>query len=129
MSSAAYEPGTSVEREAVVSLPPRRVPTVVPDPTPASASAPPPVQSTIQPMAVAVPPRSDRAFVGVLGALASLLAARLLLLLSVTFGFVLAIMAVRSDSYLGLSIVGTFCGLTILPLVWLDIVVHRRGGQ
>jgi hypothetical protein len=97
-----------------VPLAPRRVPTVAPEPAPVTPPS---------------PAKADHAFVGVLAALASLLAARLLLLLAVTFGFVLAVMAVRTDSYLGLALVGTFCGLTVLPLVWLDIVTHRRGGQ
>jgi len=97
----------------------------------AVAPEPPPAPPTVSPPVAAAPspPKADHAFVGVLAALATLLAARLLLLLSVTFGFVLALIALRIDSYLGLAIVGTFCGLTVLPLVALDVVTHRRGGK
>lgn len=107
-----------VEREQVVALvQPRRAPATAPEPSPSA------------PVATAPPPRSDHAFVGVLAALASLLAARLLLLLSIAGAFVLAVMAVRDGSYIGLAVLVAYCSLTLLPLVWLDVVTHRRGGK
>ena len=71
-----------------------------------------------------VPP-ADRAFVGTLSAIASLLAARLLLLLAVIGAFVLAI---RADGTPGLYVLISYCVLTVLPLVILDIVTRQRGG-
>jgi hypothetical protein len=117
MSSAASVEEPSVERAEVVALvQPRRAQPAPPDPPPAPVVAPP-------------PPRADNAFVGVLAALASLLAARLLLLLSIAGAFVLAVMAVRDGSYIGLAVLVAYCSLTLLPLVWLDVVTHRRGGK
>lgn len=121
MSSAASEQDTLVERESVVALP-RRVPTAVAQPEPVRDPAPLAVQAP-------PPPKADHAFVGVLAALASLLAARLLLLLSIAGAFVLALLATRSESYPGLAILVAFCLLTVVPLTYLDVVTHRRGGQ
>lgn len=120
MSSAAQETASTVEREDVVRvLPPRprmAAPPVAPDPLP-------------QPVAVAQPPppppvpqshNADRAFVGVLAAIAAILSQRLLLLLSVCFGFVLAVLAINRGGYIPLAALTAYCALTVLPLVWLD---------
>ena len=118
MSSAVSVEEPSVEREGVVALvQPRRVaPTAPPDPPPA-------------PVAAAPPPASDKAFVGVLTAVASLLAARLLLLLSIAGAFVLGLLASRSGSYVALATLVAFCCLTVLPMTYLDVQTHRRGGK
>ncbi len=118
MSSAVAVEESSVEREGVVALvQPRRVaPTAPPD------TLPPPI--------AAVPPsRAEHAFVGVLAALTSLLAARLLLLLSIAGAFVLGLLASRSGSYVALATLVAFCCLTVLPMTYLDVQTHRRGGK
>lgn len=122
MSSAASDKDIFVEREAVVALAPRRpAPTAVaPEPAPA-----PPVSAPV----AAPPPRADSAFIGVLAALATLLAARLLLLLSIAGAFVLALLAVRAESNGALAVLVAFCLLTVIPVVVLDVITHRRGGK
>lgn len=122
MSSQSSEVPMSVERDGVVPLP-RRPTAVVTEPAPAPAAPIP------QPVAVAPPAQADRAFVGVLSALAALLAARLLLLLSIAGAFVLALLTVRAESYLGLAVLSAFCALTVIPMTYLDVVTHRRGGR
>lgn len=125
MNSHALEQDTLVEREAVVPLAPRRAPMAVPDAVVASPEPAPPV--VVQPLPS--PPKADQAFVGVLSALTALLAARLLLLLSIAGAFVLAVMAARSESYLALAVMVAFCCLTTVPLTFLDVITHRRGGK
>jgi hypothetical protein len=113
-SNSAEE--ASVERDGVVAVLPRqRAPTAAHEPPP----TPPPVAHA----------RSDHAFVGVLSAVTSLLAARLLLLLSIGGAFVLAVMAMRDGGYAGLAVLISFCGLTVIPMTYLDVVTHRRGGM
>ena len=90
-------------------------------------TAPP---DTLPPPIAAVPPsRAEHAFVGVLTAVASLLAARLLLLLSIAGAFVLGLLASRSGSYVALATLVAFCCLTVLPMTYLDVQTHRRGGK
>jgi hypothetical protein len=131
---AGSEPEPLVEREAVVVLPRRAPQPATPEPAPvAYTPAPGPAHVAPQPppappVAVA-PTRADHAFVGVLGALASLLAARFLLLLSIGGAFVLAVMATRDASYVGLAILIAFCLLTVLPMTYLDVATTRRGGK
>lgn len=60
---------------------------------------------------------------GVLAALAAVLGARLLLLLSVIGGFVLALQA-RDQLTAGVMI--AYCILIVIPLVALDIVNRRK---
>ena len=121
MSSAvSVEDTSTVLRESVVPLLPRRAPMAAP---PELAPAPAPVAVQQAPP----PARADHAFVGVLAAMTALLAARLLLLLSILGAFVLAVMAMRSESYAGLAVLIAYCGLAVLPLVYLDVVTHRRG--
>lgn len=72
------------------------------------------------------PSRADSAAVGMLTALASVLAARLLLLLSVVFGFVLALYAMHEQSWASLAILGVYACLTVLPLVYLDLKTRVR---
>lgn len=102
-----------MERESVVALPRRQTSTVTAEPQPVS----PPVS---------IQPRADAAFVGTLAAITAILASRLLLLLAILGGFVLA---VRATDMTGLSIMVAYAVLIVLPLVALDIVAHRRGGQ
>jgi hypothetical protein len=122
MSSAASAGEQLVEREAVVALAPRRAQTATPEPVPQAFHAP---SAVVPPPA---PPQADRAFVGVLSAVTALLAARLLLLLAIVGAFVLAFAAQRAESYVGLAILVAFCCLTLIPMVYLDVVTHRRGG-
>lgn len=102
-----------MDRESVVPLPRRQTSTVTADPPPA-------------PIPVVVQSRADAAFVGTLAAITAILASRLLLLLAIMGGFVLA---VRAIDMTGLSIMVAYAVLIVLPLVALDIVAHKRGGQ
>ena len=104
-----------MERESVVPLVRPQRAQAIADSPPAAAPQP--------------PPKSDHAFVGVLAALTSLLAARLLLLLSISGAFVLAVMAMQAQSYAQLAVLVSFCCLTVLPMTYLDVVTHRRGGK
>ena len=63
----------------------------------------------------------------VFAAIAKVLAVRLQLLLSLIGAFVLALGAMRSQDWPGLSVLIAFCGLTILPLVWLEYSGRPRG--
>jgi predicted lipid-binding transport protein (Tim44 family) len=130
--SESYAPGTTVEREGVVAVLPRRT---VPAETLSAPVAP--LQAAPQPVAPPAPAqpaarslsRSDAAFVGVLGAITALLAARFLLLLSIIGGFILANSAMATGTYTGLSILIAYAVLIVIPLVYLDIETHRRGAR
>jgi hypothetical protein len=63
---------------------------------------------------------------GAMVAIGMVLGSRLLLVMAVTGAFVLAMCAMREPSVLGLSIVGAFCVLTVIPLVMLDIRTRGR---
>lgn len=112
--SSANSLESSVERENVVAVLPR--PKAVPQPEP---TAP---QVTEAP----APSRADQAFVGTLAAIASMLGARALLFLALAGAFVLAVMAEQNQTYTGLAVLAAYCGLTIIPLVVLDLRVRGR---
>lgn len=59
------------------------------------------------------------ALLAVFAAIAKILAVRLQLLLSLVGAFVIALLAMAWQSYIGLAILGAFCLLTVIPLVWL----------
>jgi hypothetical protein len=115
MTHSHAQDAPSVDRESVVPLPRRQTSTVTVEPPPAQ---------TLQP--IVVQPRADAAFVGTLAAITAILASRLLLLLAIIGGFVLA---VRATDMTGLSIMVAYAVLIVLPLAALDIVAHKRGGQ
>ena len=104
----------------MVAVLPRQRPQAVPtapepeDPRP----APQPAQQA--------PSRADQAFIGTLAAIGAVLASRLLLLLALLGAFILAVMAEQSQTYTGLAVLAAYCGLTILPLVLLDLKVRGR---
>jgi hypothetical protein len=56
----------------------------------------------------------------VFGAIAALLAVRLLLLLALLGGFVIAVMALREGTYQADGVLAGYACLFILPLVWLE---------
>jgi len=64
--------------------------------------------------------------VGTLAAIASLLAARLLLLLAIVGAFVLAL---RAEGNFGLYTFISYSTLVVLPLVVLDVATRRRGAM
>lgn len=64
---------------------------------------------------------ADRAFVGTLAAIASILATRLLLLLAVCGTFVLAALSIRDPTPTAIVLVAVFGLLTIAPLAFLDL--------
>ena len=107
MPSQRHAISSLVEHEGVVPLP-RAAPTAAPDrPAPALA----PVQN-----------RADVAFVGTLTAIAAILASRLLLLLAVIGGFVLALLA---REQLGFYTLIAYSILIVIPLVGLDVMTRR----
>src|ERR1700744_3575849 len=57
---------------------------------------------------------------GVLHAVAALLAVRMLLLLALCGGFILALMAVRNGGYQAAGVLVAYSVLIVLPLVWLE---------
>ncbi len=124
MSSAAAQPAT-IEREGVVQVMPRARPMAAPPQAP-TPDEPPAAIAPVPPVVAAPegPVRSPA--VEALATIASLLAARLLLLLALLGGFVLAVLAMRSQTYAGLAVLVAYCGLTILPLVYLDLRVRSR---
>jgi phosphotransferase system glucose/maltose/N-acetylglucosamine-specific IIC component len=84
----------------------------------APSSPPTPPQAAHQPIA-------DRAFIGTLAAIGSVLASRLILLLAVIGAFVLAM---KADGTAGLWILVAYACLTVLPLTVLDVITRQRGG-
>lgn len=76
--------------------------------------------STETPRQAPAPSRSDRAFVGVLAAIGAILAVRLLLLLAIVGGFVLAVMALTGGTYQAAGVLIAYAVLIVLPLVWLE---------
>lgn len=100
-----------MEREGVVAVLPRAKPAA-------------PVEPAPHPPA----PKAESALVGIMTAVAALLASRVLLLLALAGAFVLAVMAESDPSPLRLGVMIAFCLLTVVPFVTLDVIVHRRGG-
>jgi hypothetical protein len=72
------------------------------------------------------PSGADKAYIGTLVAIASILAVRLLLLLAVCGTFVLAALSIGNPSVLSIILVGVFGTLTVGPLALLDF---WRGGR
>lgn len=126
MSSADSSEATMVDREGVVPLRPRSPPTApqavssLPDNAALFTPAYP------SPAQVAAPSPADKAFVGTLAAITALLAARLLLLLAILGGFLLAW---RAGDTNGLCVFIAYAILVVAPLVALDITTHKRGGK
>jgi hypothetical protein len=123
MSSARHANSTQVEHEGVVPLPRNATefqgfgpahlaPAVAAPPAP----APQPERQSL----------ADKAFIGTLTAIASLLASRLILLLATIGSFVLA---VRADTQAGLYVLIAYSVLIVLPLVTLDVLTKRRGSM
>jgi hypothetical protein len=92
-----------VEREEVVPLSPR--PRLVSSTAPAQTPDPAP---------------RDAAYIGALTAIASILAVRLLLLLAILGGFVIAVMALRDGGYQAAGVLVAYAVLILIPLVWLE---------
>lgn len=85
----------------------------------AAPSSPPP-QTAPKP-STPPPSRKDSILLGVFQAIARILAVRFLLLLSLTGAFVLALGAMERQSWTGLAIMATYCLLTLIPLVWIEV--------
>lgn len=115
----------SVERLAVEEVTPR--PRLV-HPQPAPLPPSPPEEIKPPAAAVIVPPKVDqsRILVAIL-AVSRVVAVRLQLLLSLMGAFVLALMAMSHQTMLGLAILGAYCALTVIPLVWLAWPDRQRG--
>lgn len=96
-------------------------------------AAPPPMEAVTAPPPASLPPappqasRADSAALGAFAAIASILAARFLLLLALIGAFVLACYAMQSQTYAGLAVMIAYCTLAVLPLVYLDIQSRRPG--
>jgi len=94
-----------VEREEVVPLSPR--PRLVSSTAPAQTADP-------------APRGTDAAYIGALTAIASILAVRLLLLLAILGGFVIAVMALRDGGNQAAGVLVAYAVLILIPLVWLE---------
>ena len=101
------------------------VPTVA---GPSPAPPPAPVQAPPAPTPPPAPrqPAADRAFIGTLVAISAVLASRLLLFVAIVGSFILAF---RADTNIGMYILVIYSALTVIPLVYLDITAHQRGGK
>jgi hypothetical protein len=64
---------------------------------------------------------------GVIAAIAGLTAVRLLILLSASGAFYLAVIAEQRESTMGIAVFVAFCVLIVLPLVWLDSTKRGPG--
>lgn len=87
---------------------------------PNSPPAPTPTTS------MARPSRKDSILLAVFQAIAKVLAIRVLLLLSLTGAFTIAMEAMDKQSWTGLAILATYCLLTLIPLVWLEVGKGRN---
>ena len=112
---------TEVERVGVRAIPPR----LVQMPTPQSTSSPvgPEPRPTPPPVTAS---RTDSAALGAFVAIGMVLAARWLLMLSVVGAFVLAIRAMENPTFPSLSVLCSFCVLTVLPLTYLDLKTRGK---
>ena len=68
-----------------------------------------------------------QAIASVIAASAAVLATRLLLLLSLIGGFVLALIAVQSSSWMSLAVLCAYAILIIIPLVILEVRTKWNG--
>lgn len=71
---------------------------------------------------------SNTTVVGTFQAIATILAVRFILLLAVVGGFILAVMAMQSQTTQSIGLLISYATLTVLPLVWLDRNGARRKG-
>lgn len=138
MESPASETNLAVERLAVEELPPRgpRLVRPVPppflevqqNPAPLSPPSVPPIAPSAAPVLKpsAAATASAHILVAIL-AVSKVVAVRLQLLLALVGAFVLALMAMAQQSYLGLAIFGAYCVLTVIPLVWLAWPDRSKG--
>ena len=67
--------------------------------------------------------------VGVFHAVATLLAVRLLLMLSLIGGFALAFLALRTGTYQAGGVLVAYAVLIVIPLVWLERSPRTGGGN
>lgn len=103
---------STVERLSVEQLPERtRRPKLVTDTTPKEPST-----NAVVVQRVGIP----EAMLSVLGAVAFVLSARLLLLLALLGAFVLGLLAMTSQTYVSVGILVAWALLVIFPLVWLE---------
>lgn len=76
--------------------------------------------------ATAIPaPSAPEQILTVFRALARILAVRVLLFLSLAGTFVLALMAMSKESWMGMAMAVAFALLTIGPLAWLEVMGRR----
>jgi hypothetical protein len=106
-----------VERVAVEELPPKL--RMVPPPTMTETPSPPP---TPEPVA-AEPrePRTSEVLVAAFQGLGYALSARALLFLALVGAFVIGVFAMINRDWMSLAILATYAGLTVIPVVWLEI--------
>ena len=121
---------SSTVREAVVPIPPKGAPTAGPQPPieairDAVRAEVASIGQALQQVAVnaaaqAVAGAQVASARGVFSAIAMLLAVRVLLLLALCGGFVIAVMALREGTYQADGVLAGYACLFILPLVWLE---------
>lgn len=111
---------TGVERLAAVPMEPRKViqmPVATPPPTPVVA---PSIETPPAPKAEV----SD-VLLAAFAALGYAVSARFLLFMSIVGAFALAVMSMLHPTVMSIVILGMFCLLTTLPLVWLELRAKR----
>jgi len=112
---------STVEHLGVRAVPERVTP--IRQPVPEA----PPAMEAVPPSHSMPSVREDSAALGAFRALASVLAARLLLLLGVLGAFVLAWVAAHAESFTPLCVLVAYGVLVVGPLAWLDW--HRGPGS
>lgn len=109
----------AVERKVLKMAPPPITPVSLPPPPTLEQPAPPP-------QVIIEKPGIEDAVLAAFAALGFAVSARFLVFLTVVGAFALAVMAMRFHDLMGLAVLGLYCALTVLPLVWLETRAKRK---
>lgn len=110
-----------VERKVLQMAPPPITPVVIPQMLAVQPEQPPPPSQII-----IQKPGVEDALLAAFAALGFAISARVQLFLALVGAFVLAVMAMRALSTPAMITLGLYCGLTVLPLVWLETRAKRK---
>lgn len=131
-SPTTSEATTRTVRESVVPLAPKASPVALTAPSMPLEAIREAVRAEMAALSSAAGDHAARAAVaavataqsaatrGVIHALATLLAVRLMLMLALTGGFVLAVMALRVGTYQAGGVLVAYAVLILIPLIWLE---------
>lgn len=116
----------TVERLAVEAIPSRpRKPGAL-HAVETSPPEPPPQVTAPTPVIIERAPSLNDHIQAAFSAIARILAVKLQLLLTLLGAFVLALGAMAWQSPMGLAVLIAWCGLAVLPMVWLDYAGRQR---